>query len=121
MTAEQARLLNPLVLAFVGDAVQTLYVRENLARSSDSKAGTLHKRASGIVCCTAQAELFDRLSQMLTGEEKEIFHRARNSKNNTAAKNGSLADYKKASGLEAVIGFLYLTGQIERLNLLLSL
>lgn len=120
MTEQEAKLLNPLVLAFVGDAVQTLYVRESLVHTSDAKANKLHTRASKQVNATAQSHTVQRIMSELTEDEQEIFRRARNSKINTPAKNAALDDYRKASGFEAVLGYVYLTGQRDRLMFLLD-
>ena len=108
--------MNPLVLAFVGDGVDTLFVRTKLAAESTSKAGALHKEASEEINAHAQSVQVEKVLGFLTEEEKEIYLRARNSKNRHHAKNYSVADYRRASGLEAVIGFLYLTGEKERLE-----
>lgn len=121
ITEKQAKLLNPLTLAFVGDAVQTLYVRERLTKAKDVKANALHKLTSQEVKSDAQAQRADELMPLLSEQEKEIFRRARNSKSNNVAKNSTLEHYKKASGLEAVFGYLYLTGQQERLGYLLGI
>lgn len=114
ISADKAKLLSPTVLAFVGDAVMTLYVREHLAKSSDAKAGRLHVLTAKTVCSKAQAELLDGIFGVLSEEEKEIFRRSRNTKTHSVSKNGTLADYKKASGLEAVLGYHYLTGNFAR-------
>ena len=113
--------MNPLVLAFVGDGVETLFVRAKVALSGDQKANALHKRASAEVNAHAQSEQAERVLPHLTEEETEIFLRARNSKSHHHAKNYSMNDYRRATGLEAVIGYLYLTGQIERLEELFDL
>lgn len=120
MTAEKAKMLSPLVLAFIGDAVMTLYVKEYLAKSSDAKAGKLHIAASKIVCSEAQADLLDKIYETLTETEKGIFLRCRNAKYNSVSKNGTIADYKKASGLEAVLGYNYLIGDMDRCGVLLK-
>ena len=112
----KVRQMNPLVLAFVGDGVETLRVRTRLALSSDAKTNALHRLASGEVNAHAQSEQAERVLPHLTEEENEIFLRARNSKSHHHAKNYSVGDYRRASGLEAVIGYLYLTGQTERLE-----
>ncbi len=116
-----AKAYNPIVLAFVGDAVHTLIVRHDLTLNSDAKAGDLHRTASKKVSAVAQSKLADLLIPLLTEEEKDIYMRARNAHTHSSAKNADLADYKKASGLEAVLGFLYLTGQNERLFQLLNI
>lgn len=116
----EAVSLNPLVLAFVGDTVQQLYVRTKLALNSQKKAGELHKLAVLEVKAVAQAEIVEKLLPLFTEEETDIFKRARNTHYNTSAKNASIGEYKKASGFEAVLGYLYLTGKHERLETLLS-
>lgn len=117
----EARQLNPLSLAFVGDAVHTLFVRARLTSGSDSKANVLNRLAAKKVSAVAQAEFALRLEEAFTEEEREIFMRARNSKYYTGSKNASIAEYRKSSGIEAVFGFLYLSGQNERLIELLEM
>lgn len=118
-TEKDAYLMNPLVLAFVGDAVQQLFVRTKLSADHDSKSGELHKLAISEIKAVSQAVTAEQLLPLFTERETDVFKRARNSKVNSPAKNASLADYKKASGLEAVLGYLYLSGQHDRLYALL--
>lgn len=115
LTDSEAEQLNSLVLAYVGDAAQSLFVRTNLACASDAKAGELHKRASAIVNAHEQSLLAERVFDKLTEQEQAVFLRGRNGKSHHKAKNQSGADYRKATGLEAVIGFLYLTGRYGRI------
>ena len=112
----KVKQMNPLVLAFVGDGVETLFVRAKVALSGDGKANALHRQASAEVNAHAQSEQVERVLPYLTEEEKDIYLRARNSKSRHHAKNYSVGDYRRASGLEAVIGYLYLTGEIDRLK-----
>lgn len=121
LTEKDILEINPLVLAFVGDSVQQLMVRTRLASTSTAKAGELHKLATAEVKATAQAKFMDEIIDALTEEELAVFKRARNTHMNTMAKNASVADYKKASGFEAVIGYLYLLGQNERLEQLFEI
>ncbi len=121
ITTKQARELNPLVLAYVGDGVHTLYVRMNALKSTTGKADKLHKYVTSRVNAGAQAECMRKIESALNEDEEDIFRRARNSHQHSMAKNASVADYKAASGFEAVIGYLYLTGQDERLAYLMSL
>ncbi len=121
LSAKDAQNLNSLVLAYVGDAVQSLYVREKLAREHDCKAGSLHKMTSEIVNAHTQAVSVEKLAEILTDEEKDIYMRGRNGKSHHKAKNQSGSDYRKATGLEAVLGYLYLTGNVERLKKLLKI
>lgn len=116
----QAKLINPLSLAFVGDAVQTLYVRSRLTVENNTKSGVLHRLASGELNAGAQALEVKRVLPHLTSEEEEVYKRGRNCKTGRKAKNAAVTDYRKASGLEALYGYLYLTGEYERLSFLLE-
>lgn len=120
LTTKQARELNPLVLAYIGDSVHMLFVRSKFALNSNHKANMLHNIVSKEVKASAQASLMDTIMPLLTEEESDIFRRARNSHTNNIAKNATVADYKKASGFEALVGYLYVTGQHERLLSLLG-
>ena len=115
-----ARQLSPITLAFVGDAVYTLFVREKIVFKNDLNGAELNKQTSAVVNATAQAEFARKILPLLTEEELEIFKRARNAKKNTRAKSASVSDYNASTGFEAVVGYLYMTGEIERLNFLLS-
>ena len=116
----KARNLNSVVLAFVGDAVYSLYVRERLTFTSDSKAGELNKLATAEVNAKSQAEFIQSIMQDLTEDELAVFKRARNAKKSTKAKHASVVDYNNATGFEAVLGYLYLTRNEERLNYILN-
>jgi ribonuclease-3 family protein len=121
MEEKEARLITPISLAFVGDAVQTLFVRETLILTGESRAGNLHKEVSDIINAVSQAEVCERrILPHLTEAETDIYRRGRNHKNNTIAKNAGVVNYKKATGFEAVVGYLYLTGQEERLQWILG-
>lgn len=120
MTEKQARELNPLVLAYVGDGVHTLYARlQELGRTS-GKADRLHKAVTSHVKAEAQARSMQAIMDKLTEEESDIFHRARNAHTHSMAKNATVCDYRLATGFEALIGYLYLTGQRDRLEYLLN-
>ena len=120
LPAEKVRNINPVVLAFVGDAVYTLFVREKLVANGDFKTGSLNGMAAKVVCATAQAKRAERISTFFTTAENDVFRRARNAKKGTRAKNASVADYNASTGFEAVLGYLYLIGDYERLNELLN-
>ena len=120
MDRAKAKNLNPVALAFLGDAVYSLFVREKLVFGKDCKAGELNKLAVAEVKATAQAKFFKDIEGLLTEEETAIYKRARNAKKPTKAKSASVAEYNVSTGLEAVVGFLYLTGDTERLNFLLN-
>jgi ribonuclease-3 family protein len=120
ITPERAVALNPLALAFVGDGVCTLYVRARLVAASDKKAGALHEIAKKYVSAYGQAAAFDRIWDALSGEEQDLCRRARNTHNATRAKNTDLETYKKATALEALVGYYYLIGNEGRLAQILS-
>ena len=120
MSLSSARQLNPVVLAYIGDAVYSLYVRSKLVETTDYKAHVLHKKCSSIVCATSQSHLADEIVDRLSEDELDVYRRARNSHVHTSAKNATLGDYMKATGLEAVVGYLYLTGQEDRLGELIG-
>ena len=117
---DKVKNLSSIVLAFIGDAVYSLFVREKLVSESDAKTGELNKLSSQIVCAKAQAKKIDEIMPLLTDEEKDVFRRARNAKKGAKAKNASVVEYNKSTGFEAVIGFLYLTGKYERIDKLLN-
>ncbi len=121
MSVQQAMRQSALTLAYIGDAVHSIIVREKLVVNHDHKAGELHKMTSAIVNAHQQSLLADKLMDRFTEQEQRVFLRGRNSKAHHKAKNQSGADYRKATGLEAVIGFLYLSGQIDRLHELLEI
>ena len=120
MDSQKAKNLNPIVLAFVGDAVYSLFIREMLTFLSDSKTGELNKKATKKVCATAQSAFMKEIEGLLTEEEMTVYKRARNAKKGTRAKNASIQEYNTATGFEAVLGYLYLIGQNDRLNFLLN-
>ena len=120
MDKNKAKNLNPIVLAFVGDAVYSLFVRERLTFISDSKTGELNAKATAEVNAVAQADFFKNIFSLLDEEELSIFKRARNAKKPTKAKHASISEYNIATGFEAILGYLYIIGQNDRLNFLLN-
>lgn len=112
--------MNAVVLAFVGDAVYSLFVREGLVFGHDYKTGTLQKLAATHVSAKGQAAAAERAFPSLTEEEREIFLRGRNAKKPTKSKNASVAEYNLSTAFEAVIGFLYLVGDYARIGELLA-
>ena len=117
-TPEQARQLAPLQLAFVGDAVQSLMVRTHLT-DQNLKVRDMHTRATREVNAVSQARAMERMLPLLTPEEGDIVRRGRNAHpHHGAPKSASAEQYAWATGLEALLGYLYLTGQTERLSAL---
>ena len=112
--------LSPLTLAFTGDAVFSLYIREMLVCDANRPVGELHKLSVQAVKASAQAEGMRKLFPLLTEKETEVFKRGRNAHTSHTPKNQSGCDYHYATGFEALIGYLYLKGENERLSLLLN-
>jgi ribonuclease-3 family protein len=116
----EIKRINPVVLAFVGDAVYSLFVRAKLSEIKDGKPAQLQRAAANVVSAKGQSSFLADLLPLLTEEEEEIYRRGRNAKKGTKSKNASAVDYNRSTGLEAVFGYLYLTGENVRLNELLS-
>ena len=120
VSEQKAKNLSPITLAFVGDAVYSLYVREKLVLSTDFSTGTLQKLTSSEVSAHGQSELLEKIQPLFTETENDIFKRGRNAKKGTRSKNASVAEYNRSTGFEAVLGYLYLTGQYQRISYLLE-
>lgn len=114
------RQINSLALAFIGDGVYDLLVREELVCSANRPVRDLNKEKVGIVCCQAQAELLHRLEPLLTEEEADVVRRGRNAHVAHAPKNATMAQYHAATAFESLIGYLYLSGRIQRIRELLD-
>lgn len=108
--------LSPLALAFVGDTVFDLFVREKLIKEANRPVSDLHAEAAKTVNAGSQAAFFDRLESVLDEKEKTVMRRGRNAHTRHRPKGASSADYHKATGLECLFGYLYLSGRDERLR-----
>ncbi|MFR2444161.1 MAG: Mini-ribonuclease 3 [Ruminococcus sp.] len=115
LTQAQARQYSPLALAFLGDSVYEILVREYLVREANRPAAKLHEQKIQLVCAAFQAQAIDRLIPLLTEEEIAVYKRGRNA-NNTVPRHTSAQDYHKATGLEALFGYLHLLGEQARLE-----
>ncbi|MBE5921068.1 MAG: ribonuclease III [Pseudobutyrivibrio ruminis] len=109
------RTYSPLTLAYIGDAIFDVVIRSILVNKGNTPVNKLHQRASQIVKATTQAAMIIALMDELTDEERDWYRRGRNSKPHTKAKNASTMDYLEATGFEAVMGYLYLTGDMDRI------
>ena len=109
------RTYSPLTLAYIGDGIYDLVIRSVVVAKGNTKASELHKRTSQIVKAHTQAEMMEILLPLLTEEEEGIYRRGRNAKSYTMAKNATMADYRKATGFEALMGYLYLQDKFERI------
>lgn len=110
-----AKQYSPLTLAYIGDAIYELIIRTMLVRQANEAVSRLHKKASDLVKAEKQSEMIAVLEPFFTEEELHIYHRGRNAKAYTHAKNASIQEYRRATGFEAVCGYLYLKGDLQRL------
>ena len=113
--------ISPLVLAYLGDTVYESYIREYLIKKNiNKKVNDLHKSAIKYVNAKAQATVIHAIEDELTEDEERIYKRGRNQKSHTSPKNADIIDYKHATGFEALIGYLHLNNEIDRLNYIIS-
>lgn len=118
---DEARRLNPLQLALVGDAVYELYIRNYiLANNRELSVHKIHVKAISYVKAKAQSTIIQNIEHILTEEELYVYKRGRNAKSGTIPKNAEVLDYRNATGFEALIGYLHLTGNKERISLILQ-
>ncbi len=108
------RTYSPLTLAYIGDAVYDLIIRTVIVEMGNRPANALHGMVIRYVNAGTQASMIEELQSVLTEEETAVYHRGRNAKSHTMAKNATADDYRKATGMEALIGYLYLQGRLER-------
>ena len=119
-TDEEINLLSPLTWAYVGDCVYELYIRTKLINETNMKPHKLHIESIKYVRAGAQAEILKKIEDKLTEKEKEIVKRGRNAENHHLPKNATVQEYMYSTGFEALIGYLYLTKQDERLKEILK-
>ena len=117
--AVQPEQYSPLTLAYIGDCVYELFVRTYLIRDANFPVKKLHKAATALVNASAQAELYRKIEPELTEDELSVYKRGRNT-NSHPPKNADLRDYKSATGVEALVGYLYLKGNSERIAYLMD-
>ena len=115
LSKTDAKQYSPLTLAFLGDAVYSLLVREMLLKTANRPTNALHKESIKLVNANCQAEMIKKILPLLTEEEDAIFKRGRNAHSGHVPKNQSDADYRYATGLETLYGYLYLIGDFERI------
>lgn len=118
---DEARLLNPLQLALIGDGVFEVFIRNYiLAQNTGLSANKIHVKAIGYVKAKSQAQVIHEIEESLSEEEQAVYRRGRNAKSPTVPKNADVRDYRMATGFEALIGYLYLIGNKERLDFILN-
>ena len=114
------RTYSPLTLAFLGDCVYDIIIRTVVVERGNRAAQGLHKKKSYLVNAKTQKELIESIQDLLTEEEENIYRRGRNAKSYTTAKNASVGDYRKATGFEALLGYLYLDDKMDRVIYLIK-
>jgi ribonuclease-3 family protein len=120
LSEREAMQINPVTLAFVGDAVYSLYVRERLTLEVGGKSADLQRVAAKVVSAQGQSEFLDKVLPLFTETEGDVFRRAKNAKKSSKSKSASNLEYNRSTGFEAVLGYLYLTGNDARIKELLQ-
>ena len=115
MKQADIRSYSPLTLAYIGDGIYDLVIRSMMVAKGNAHVNDLHRRTSKLVKAHAQSELIGLLQPELTEEELAVYRRGRNAKSFTMAKNATVADYRRATGFEALMGYLYLEDQMDRM------
>lgn len=120
-TETEARMLNPLQLALIGDGVYEIFIRNYiLANNTALSANKIHVKAIKYVKAKSQADIMHNIEKFLTEEEESVYKRGRNAKSATVPKNAEVRDYRMATGFEALVGYLYLCGKMERLDFIFN-
>lgn len=109
------RTYSPLALAYMGDCAYEIIIRTLLVKQGNCPAGKLHQRASGMVKASAQSKMMEYIEPLLTEDEEQVYRRGRNAHSPTMAKNATMAEYRRATGFEALIGYLYLQEDWKRM------
>lgn len=107
--------LSPLVLAYIGDSIYDLVIKTWVIEQGNMQVNKLNKKTSSIVKAESQSAMIGVIEPMLSENEEAVYKRGRNAKSYTSAKNASIGDYRRATGFEALMGYLYLSGQYERM------
>ena len=109
------RRYSPLALAYIGDGIYDLVIRSMVVGKGNTQANQLHRQTSQLVKAQSQSKMIEVIKPVLTEEEMAVYKRGRNAKSPTMAKNATMSDYRRATGFEALMGYLYLENQMERM------
>lgn len=115
-----AEAYSPLVFAYIGDCIFDLIIKQRVVADGNRSVQKLHEKVSCYVNAAAQSKMMRSLQDLLTDEERAIYKRGRNSKSVSPAKNQSITDYRRATGFEALVGYLYMCGDYDRLQQLIG-
>ena len=116
-----AGMYSPLALAYIGDAVYEIYVRSHVLEHGNTVVNKLHRASTHYVSAPAQSKVVRALTAYLTAEEEAVYKRGRNAHSNTSAKNADIVDYRHATGFEALLGYLFISRNYERLNEIINI
>ena len=116
---QDLRSYSPLTLAYIGDGVYELVIRTILVKKGNCPVNRLHKKASSLVKAGAQSAIMEVIEEKLTPEELSVYRRGRNAHSPTMAKHATMADYRRATGFEALMGYLYLNREFDRMQKLI--
>lgn len=114
------REYSPLALAYIGDGVYEMFIRTYVINKGNRQVNKMHKASRELVRASAQAKIYYLIEEMLTEEEEAVLKRGRNAKSVSIPKNGNVTEYRHATGLEALIGYLYIEGRIKRIKELID-
>ena len=117
----KANTYSPLALAYIGDGVYEIFIRTYVMNKGNAPVNKLHRTSRELVRASAQAKLYYIIEKHLTEQEHDVLKRGRNAKSISAPKNGDITEYRHATGLEALVGYLYIEGKIERIKELIDL
>lgn len=117
----KANSYSPLALAYIGDGVYEMFIRTYVLNKGNAPVNKMHKASRDLVRASSQAKMYHVIEEHLTEEERAVLRRGRNAKSISIPKNGDVTEYRHATGLEALIGYLYIDGQIERIKTLIDL
>ncbi len=117
----KASVYSPLALAYIGDAVYEMFIRTYVLSKGNAPVNKLHKASRELVRASTQAQIYHIIEDTLNEEEKDVLRRGRNAKSISTPKNGNITEYRHATGLEALIGYLYIKGDLKRISELIRL
>ena len=114
--SNKANTYSPLALAYIGDGVYEMFIRSYVLSKGNAPVNKMHKASRELVRASSQAKLYYLIEELLSEEEKAVLKRGRNAKSVSVPKNGDVTEYRHATGLEALIGYLYIEGKIDRIK-----
>lgn len=112
---QDIRSYSPLTLAYIGDGIYELLIRTILVKNGNCPVSRIHKKASSLVKASAQSAIMERIEEQLTEEEHAVYKRGRNAHSPTMARHATMADYRRATGFESLMGYLYLKEEYTRM------